>query len=202
MNSLRAALPRSRNAHGSGAAPRRSIEKSISRATTASCWRLEHAPEIARRHAGPNQQQEQLRQLPDGPDQLLLVGRSEDHVPKRDRAARIEAEQIAGGQDAAHAFAVEYGHVLSARGDHVDRRLDAELSDRHRGYRRTRNRPDGTIEGAPVTRHRGADLGVGHDPELPGAEIQHQRAHAVVATEPAGPPRGPSLLDRRTRPAA
>ena len=44
MNSLRAALPRSRNAHGRGAAPRRSIEKSTSRATTASCWRLSTRP--------------------------------------------------------------------------------------------------------------------------------------------------------------
>ena len=44
MNSRRAALPRSSHAHGTGAGPRFQIEKSISRATTVSCWRLRTRP--------------------------------------------------------------------------------------------------------------------------------------------------------------
>ena len=64
---------------------------------------------------------------PGGPHQRVLVGRAEEHVAQRDRAARVQAEQVGGRQDPAHAVALEHREVLAAGGEHVDGRLDREL---------------------------------------------------------------------------
>ncbi len=67
MNSRRAAEPMSSHAHGSGAGPWVQIEKSISRATTASWARLSTRPRSREGTPARSQGQEQLRQVRDRP---------------------------------------------------------------------------------------------------------------------------------------
>ena len=142
VNSRRAALPKSSHAQARGAAPLRQIEKSTSRETTASCWRLSTRPKSRGGTPARDEQQEQPRQVLDRADEAILVGGTEDHVPQRDRAARIEPEQVAGGQQPDHAVGVEHRDVLAAGREHVDRRLDRELPGGDRRHRRTRDLRD------------------------------------------------------------
>ena len=115
MNSRRAALPRSSQAHGSGASPCFQIEKSTSLATTASCWRLSTRPRSrdgtpararARNSCG---RCETARTSASSSAAPRIVWRR----PIGDWAS--SPSRSAGRQDPAHALTVEHGHVLDAR---------------------------------------------------------------------------------------
>ena len=75
MNSRRAALPRSSHAHGSGAGPWRREREVDQPGHHGVVSEAEHPTEIARRHAGAHERDEQLRQVRDRPLQSRLIRR-------------------------------------------------------------------------------------------------------------------------------
>ena len=83
MNSRRAALPRSSHAHGSGAGPCFQIEKSTSRATTASCWRLSTRPRSRDGTPARESARNSFGSWDTAPHERLLVRRAEKRVAQR-----------------------------------------------------------------------------------------------------------------------
>ena len=91
MNSRRAALPRSSHAQASGAGPLPEIEKSISRATIASCCRLSTRPRSRGGTPARSEQHEQLRQV---------RSRAHEHRPRRRRRGSCDAARSGCGRRA------------------------------------------------------------------------------------------------------
>ena len=184
MNSRRAALPRSSHAHGTR---RRAmaIDREVDEPRDDGIvLQAEDAAEVAWRHAGADQQQEQARQLPDGADQLLLVAGAEDEVAERDRTADVEPEQVLRGQHPAHLPPSSDGELPGAAREHVDRRLDRELGrrDRRDGARANRRTGASSAAGVAVTAARISASVI--DADLRVAEVDEQRGNL------GEPPRG------------
>ena len=167
VNSRRAALPRSSHAHATGAGPFLEIEKSISRAVRASCCRLSTRPMSRDGTPARSSRRNSCGRCAAARTSTLLVGRAEDRVAQRDRAAGVEADQIGHRQDAADALAVEHRHVLDAGREHVDVASTASWPTGTVGDRRARD-PGAREPRQPAVaaRHPRAHVGVGDDPQL------------------------------------
>ena len=146
----------------------------------------EHAADVARGDAGPQQQPEQLRQVRRGPLQHLLVGGAEDRVTQGDRATGVQAEQVRRGEHSAHPLAVEHGHVLGSRCEHVDGRLHGELPHGHGRNGGARDRADMSLAGVLAACHPPAQVGVAEEAQPLPSEADEQRRHLAGVQPPGG----------------
>ena len=183
MNSRRAALPRSSQAHGSGAGPRLQIEKSISRATTVSCWRLRTRP----RSRGSTPARDSNRNS-FGISPAARTSESSSGAPSSMWRSAIGLRASSPSRSVADStpqisLAVDHDHVLGAGGEHLDGRLDRELGRRHGRRRAPRGESRRRVKRNAVHRQRRRTLASLTIPSSPSS-TRTSRAETPSSPEP------------------
>ena len=129
-------------------------------------------------------------------DQLLVAARRHDLAAQRERAARLERHQVAGGEDAHHlAVVVEHRQVVHAGGHHGDARLGREHAGADGVHRRRHDLGDGGVAGDVADDDLVAQVDVGDDAlDALAARAAHEDRRALLGDHDL---RG--LLRRRLR---
>ena len=193
MNSRRAALPRSSQAHGSGrraVAPDREVDQPGDDGVV---LEAQHAAEVARGHAGARR----------APRTAAAGARRRAPAPSWSAAPRIvwrspiglqrvQPEQVGRPTGSRRSARRRGPPVLDAGREHVDRRLDRQLPDRHGRHRRARELAHRRVERRAAAGHARADLGVGDD----------RRSPPSAQRRPAAPRRRPRRAGRPRRESA
>ena len=122
MSSLRAALPKTSQAKSTGGPPWRAKASSSRRAVSESCRIVDTRHNSAEHlEAGVEEVDEQRGDVARRGQQLILVARPLQRAAQGERTARLEAHEVAGGDDADQAAVIlQHRQVVHAVGQHGD----------------------------------------------------------------------------------